>query len=212
MNRKSAGGAYSLLQENVSRETFLLMERYAALLLKWNKSINLIAASTEEELWQRHIEDAWQLAQFLPPASSAPKILDMGSGAGLPGVILCMLGYQVVMVESDMRKCVFIQEALRELGLQAEVKQQRIETLDAGKFDIVTARALAPLSQLITYAMPHLGITGQCLFPKGKQYSIELADARKSWQFTERIHPSQCHPQSVILQLSTIRSVNANVV
>lgn len=198
---------YSVIKKNVSRETFSTMEQYVALLLKWNKSINLIGASTENEIWDRHILDAWQIASYLPSVKTNPRLLDMGSGAGLPGMILSMLKYDVVMVESDERKCVFLQEAIRLLGLNAQVNNCRLELLDMGKFDIITARALAPLTQLIAYAFPHLGINGQCIFPKGETYSMELSEARKQWQFSDIIYPSQCHPKSVILQLSNISSV-----
>ena len=203
----NSNSGYSLIQKNVSRETFSLMEQYVALLLKWNKSINLIGASTENEIWDRHILDAWQIVQYLPSIKTKPRLLDMGSGAGLPGMILAMLGYELVMVESDERKCVFLKETIRVLGLHAQVNNCRMEVLDMGKFDIITARALAPLSQLLTYAFPHMGINGQCIFPKGQTYSMEIVDARKQWQFSDMVHPSQCHPKSVILQLSNISSV-----
>lgn len=203
----NSNSGYSLIQKNVSRETFSLMEQYVALLLKWNKSINLIGASTENEIWDRHILDAWQIVQYLPSIKTKPRLLDMGSGAGLPGMVLAMLGYDVVMGESDERKCVFLQETIRVLGLHAQVNNCRMEVLDMGKFDIITARALAPLTQLLTYALPHMGINGQCIFPKGQTYSMELAEARKQWQFSDMVHPSQCHPKSVILQLSNISSV-----
>jgi len=189
--------------QNVSRETKTRLDAYVAHLLKWNPKINLVAKDvTEQELWSRHIEDSLQLAPLIP---SDHRILDLGSGGGLPGMVLACLGYDITMVESDTRKCIFLEEAIRLCGTpKARVIHSRIEQLPTGQFDTITARALASLPELLTYAQPQLGIKSQCLFPKGERYRMELEEARGRWQFDCVEHPSLTSSKSVILQLTHI--------
>jgi 16S rRNA (guanine527-N7)-methyltransferase len=193
----------------VSRETIEKLEAYIAHLLKWNPKINLICPSTASDVWERHILDSIQLAAYIP---TQHRVLDIGSGAGLPGIPLAILGYDVTMIESDTRKSVFIQEAIRICGLgsHARIHPIRIEQLAKTEmFDTISARALAPLSALCTHAYPHMAGNAQCLFPKGQQYRIEMVDARKSWEYVSHEHPSASNSQSVILQLSALRPLAA---
>lgn len=193
------------LSQIVSRETIERLELYITHLLKWNPKINLIGPSTASDIWDRHILDSIQLAAYIP---THHRILDIGSGAGLPGVPLAIVGYDVTMIESDSRKSIFIQEAIRICGLSshARIHPIRIETLSTTeKFDTICARALAPLSALCTHAYPHLAENAQCLFPKGEQYRIEMGDARTAWDYVSHEHPSASNSQSVILQLSALR-------
>lgn len=189
----------------VSRETMERLQTYVAHLLKWNQKLNLIGPSTENDIWERHILDSLQLALYIPKGH---RILDLGSGAGLPGVPLAILGYDVTMVESDTRKAIAIQEALRLCGLgeKARVHAVRIEALPEGTYDTVTARALAPLPALCAHAYPHLGINAQCLFPKGERYRIEVEAMRNEWECYSHEHLSVSHSGSVILQLTNLRS------
>lgn len=196
--------AFIHLGLDVSRETFSLFASYVSLLLKWNPKINLIGPSTEYDIWERHIIDSVQLAPLIPPSH---RVLDLGSGAGLPGIPLAILGYDVTMVESDTRKSVFIQEAIRICGLgeRARVVNARIEALPEGTYETISARALAPLSELCTHAYPHMGINAQCLFPKGERYRMELEDAKGAWEFNSHEHSSISNSQSVLLQLTELR-------
>ena len=129
---------------NVSRETIDKFQAYLTLLEKWQRQINLVANSTLAEAWQRHILDSGQLAALYPPQTT--RVMDVGSGAGFPGLVLAIMGGVTVdLVESDQRKAVFLSTVIRELGLPAKVHNQRIETLPRLFPDVITARALAPV-------------------------------------------------------------------
>lgn len=194
----------SLLGKNVSRETIASFATYVALLLKWNPTINLIGPSTENDIWERHIIDSLQLAQWIPESH---RILDLGSGGGLPGIPLAILGYNVTMVESDQRKCIFLQEAIRTLGIgeRTRILNTRIESLPEETYETISARALASLSELCAHAYPHMGINAQCLFPKGERYRMEIEDARMKWDFHSHEHSSASHSQSIVLQLTDLQ-------
>ncbi|MBA4274476.1 MAG: 16S rRNA (guanine(527)-N(7))-methyltransferase RsmG [Alphaproteobacteria bacterium] len=188
----------------VTPEILSALDAYVAHLLKWNPKINLIGPSTEQDVWERHILDSLQLAVLIPLHH---RILDIGSGAGLPGVPLAMLGYDVTMVESDTRKSVFIQEAIRigGIGTRARVLAVRIEALPKGQYDTICARALAPLTELCAHAYPQMGTNAQCLFPKGERYRIEKAYAECAWSYHSHEHTSVSNAKSVILQLTDLR-------
>ena len=133
--------------ENVSRETFLRMKAYVDLLLTWNKRINLISKSTEPEIWKRHILDSAQLYPLIPRDCSS--LMDFGSGAGFPGLVLAIMGVRGVrLVESDARKCAFMREAARITQTEAQVLNQRVESIPPIAVDVITARALAPMADL----------------------------------------------------------------
>ncbi len=190
--------------KNVSRETFLHLEQYAALLLKWNQKINLIGKTTENELWARHIEDSLQLLPLIP--SSTKTLADFGSGAGLPGIIIAIArpDISVTLVEQDQRKSAFLIEAARALNLSnVTVMACDIHNVDVG-FDIVCARALAPLSELCALAYPRLGKNAICLFPKGENFATELAEAGDKWQFKHHEIPSKTNEKSCIVSLSEL--------
>ena len=150
------------------------LETYAQLLERWNRSINLVGRDTIGELWQRHFLDSAQLVSFLPPPppDRPRRVIDMGSGAGFPGMVLSLLGVgEVHLVESDRRKCAFLREVARSTGAQAQIHPVRIEHLESLKADVVTARALAPLDRLLDYAQKLLLPGGVCLFLKGRSVS-----------------------------------------
>ena len=158
---------------DVPRETQEKLDCYVQLLIKWQARINLISSKTLPEIWHRHILDSAQLVSYLPKTPSV--ILDMGSGAGLPGVILAILTrHQLHLVESDSRKIAFMRTALRETGTSAILHEQRMETVPALRPDIITARALAPLSQLITLASGQHHEEIEYLFLKGREAKQEL--------------------------------------
>lgn len=179
----SAGsGAAEALERRlgVSRETRERLEVYAALLRRWQGAINLVARSTLDDAWTRHILDSAQLFPLLPPDTET--LVDLGSGAGFPGLVLAILGVpKVHLVESDARKAAFLREVARATDTPVDVHVTRIERMTAIPADVVTARALASLTDLIGYARPFLKDSGVALFLKGRQVGEELTEAAKHW-------------------------------
>lgn len=191
---------------DVSRETIVKLEVFSGLLQKWTKSINLIAPSSVENIWARHIVDSAQLYHLAPKAWN--KWVDLGSGGGLPGIVIAILDDQsrpVTLIESDKRKCLFLDTVRRELSLNISVQNARIEACDLDDIDIVSARALAPLTNLLNYAGSMLSLDGIALFPKGAQYQSELEHAQKNWHFEVEEHQSQTNADSRVLRISRIR-------
>jgi 16S rRNA (guanine527-N7)-methyltransferase len=194
--------AVSLLGDTVSRETWERLDRFVALLLKWQKTTNLVAASTLPTLWTRHVADSLQLIRLAPVSR---RWIDNGAGAGFPGlVIACALAEtgQVHLVESNQKKAAFLREATRLLSLPAIVHAQRIEDFVAGTvepFDVVTARALAPLDRLLEYASPLLKKGAIGVFPKGQDVEVELTQAAKSWNIEFELVPSLTDAQARIV-------------
>lgn len=187
---------------NVSRESLPRLERYVALLLQWQRRINLIGPSTVDQVWQRHILDALQLVPLLPPGTRT--IADLGSGAGTPGLVLAIAtGLEVHLYESNGKKAAFLREAARHCEANAIIHQVRIETIGAdpglAKVDVVTARALAPLARLLDYAWPFLRGGAPGLFHKGQDVDAELTEASKSWRIIAERHPSLTDSKAVIL-------------
>lgn len=196
---------------DVSRETLARLETYAALLQKWNAAINLVAKSTLDELWQRHIVDSAQLARFFPQGQAVWA--DLGSGGGLPGLILAIMaletapGLRFHLVESDQRKATFLRQVARELALPVTVSAARIESLPPMAAQVISARALAPLPMLCGFAAQHLCPDGIAIFPKGSNAADEIAAARKLWSFDLEIFPSLTSTDAAILQMKMIRHV-----
>jgi 16S rRNA (guanine527-N7)-methyltransferase len=188
---------------NVSRETLEKLQSYAGLLVKWQKSINLVGGDTLSDLWRRHFWDAAQLVPLVPPDTQV--IMDFGSGAGFPGLVLAiMLDVEVNLVESSGKKVAFLREAARISGAHVKLHHGRIEKLSLPKSDLITARALAPLTQLLEFATPHLEPHGRCLFLKGARAEEELTEAMKKQSMTiERIQ-SATDPKGVILSIREI--------
>ena len=189
---------------NVSRETKEKLVQYSALLGKWNKSINLIAPSTVPDIWHRHIEDSLQLIPLLPTESS--DIIDIGSGAGLPAIIISLASqHNVTMVDSDKKKALFLKEARRILNAEYTVICNRIEKIEQRAYDIITSRACADLDKLLTLSEPFLKEKSYCLFHKGRNYSKEVDDAEKKWSFAMEIIPSKTDNEAAILKLTNIQ-------
>jgi 16S rRNA (guanine527-N7)-methyltransferase len=187
----------------VSRETFARLEQFVALLLKWNKAINLIGKATEADIWQRHILDSVQLFPLLK--QDARLLTDFGSGAGFPGIILALLGApHVVLVESDQRKCAFLSEAGRLSTSKVTVHNARIEMLTPWKSDVITARALAPLGKLLELTYPFASPATQFLFLKGVNTSSELSEAEEKWHLEKHLHSSITAENSWIVELHTV--------
>jgi 16S rRNA (guanine527-N7)-methyltransferase len=168
----------------VSRETLERLSLYAELLVRWQKRINLVAPATIPQLWHRHMFDSAQLLPLIPTSTKA--LVDFGSGAGFPGLVIALClqpAVQVDLYESDQRKAVFLQEVIRQTGAPARVISQRIEMAPAQNADVIMARALAPLPKLfaLTERFWHPGLIG--LFLKGKEVESEIASCSPRWRF-----------------------------
>lgn len=193
---------------NVSRETMERLQAFVVLLKHWNARINLIAPSTLPDLWQRHIVDSAQLFEHAP--ADARHWVDLGSGGGLPGFVCAIMAQErmplcrFTLIESDKRKSAFLMTVARELGLTIAVMAQRIEAAPPQMADVVSARALAPLVQLMALVERHLRPGGIALLPKGKSHSEELAAARVGWQFDVAEIESQTDPLARLLILKDI--------
>lgn len=183
------------------------LDAYVELLLRWNARINLVGRATVETVWQRHIEDSLQLLPLLPSGDGA--MADLGSGAGLPGLVLAIAtGRPMHLVESDRRKAAFLTEAAGRLGLdRVTIHPTRIEAARLPPISLLTARALAPLDMLLTYAQRLLAPGGTAIFPKGRSAEAELAEAGKAWSFTLDRFASRTAPEATIFRLSEIRHV-----
>jgi len=205
----AADKAAALALTPVSRETADRLDRYVALLLQWQAKTNLVAPSTLPQLWTRHVSDSLQLLALAPAA----KIwADLGSGGGFPGVVLaCALaeipGAMIHLVERNAKKGAFLREALRITGVPGTIHLADIgDNVDSaiGKVDCVTARALAPLHQLIGFAEPLVRQGAKALFMKGQDVDVELTEATKYWNVTPKLHSSRTGGHGWIVELDHI--------
>ena len=186
---------------NVSRETLDRFAAYLSLLEKWQKSVNLVARTTLGIAWQRHILDSGQLARYLP--SGCKTIMDVGSGAGFPGLVLSIMqGATVHLVESDHKKTVFLQTVIRELGLSAIVHNERIESLTKVAPDVITARAFAPLGKAVGLLAPHMEPHTVLLLLKGRNVEEELTEMPDYPIMSAVTYPSLSDPDGVVLKLT----------
>jgi 16S rRNA (guanine527-N7)-methyltransferase len=197
---------------DVSRETKDKLSLLESELRRWQSIKNLVGPGTLDHIWDRHIVDSLQLLEHAPEARTW---LDLGSGAGFPGLVLAIAGFerglQVDLVESNSRKCAFLRHIARLTGVRAKVHEARLETIIpefVGKTDIVSARALASLAKLLEWTEPLLkaGTTG--LFPKGRDVESELTEARESWTFNLDILPSRTDAEARILRITSIESLS----
>lgn len=174
----------SKLVPNVSRETFDDLVQFSHLLVKWNESINLIRYHSIDELWERHILNCTSLVSLIPKDSRT--LIDLGSGAGFPGIILQILtGFDTHLIESDTRKCIFLTEVGRQLQLSITVHNARIEQLTPWESDVITARALAPLPKLLELGKPFIEKTKICLFQKGENSIKEIYQTGRQLDVTD---------------------------
>ena len=196
--------AIALNQDSVSRETWARLDAFVARVIQRQETMNLIAPSTIPRIWTRHVADSLQL---LPLATGARRWIDFGSGAGFPGLaIACALvettGGQIHLVESTQKKAAFLRETIDALHLPAIVHAQRIEDFTRSnklRFEVVTARAVAPLEKLLGYANPLLKTGAVGLFPKGQDVEAELTAASKSWKIDIDLIPSKTDPHGRIV-------------
>jgi 16S rRNA (guanine527-N7)-methyltransferase len=184
------------------------LKQYQGLVEKWTPRINLVGRSTVADIWDRHIIDSLRLCALDLPL--ARRWVDLGSGGGFPGLVVAVVlacrgdRTEVVLVESDARKAVFLRQAARQLGLTTTVHAERAESLPPQHADVVSARALAPLDRLCEIAHRHLAPSGVCLFPKGEKAEEEIAVARRSWRFELDAVDNKDHKRSPLLLLRNL--------
>jgi 16S rRNA (guanine527-N7)-methyltransferase len=188
------------------------LERYAALLRKWNTVQNLVSRETVDELWPRHIEDSLQLMRFVRPTDT--HVVDLGSGGGFPAIPMAIASRETerrfTLVEPIAKKVAFLRTVARELDLPVTVLATRAEQIDSREtFDLVTSRALAALPALCAAALTVVKIDGHCLFPKGRNYRQELDAAAANFHFDVIVHPSESDAEGVILEISNLRVKSA---
>lgn len=209
----AADRATALALTPVSRETEGRLDRFIDLLWTWQAKTNLVSPATLPKLWSRHVSDSLQLLDIVP---NAKVWMDLGSGGGFPGMVLaCALadtpGALVHLVERNGKKAAFLREALRVTGAPGMVHLADIEdTVDSatGPIDCVTARAVAPLHQLISYAAPLVKKGAKALFLKGQDVEVELTEATKYWKIKPRLHPSRTGGHGWIVEIDKIERCN----
>jgi 16S rRNA (guanine527-N7)-methyltransferase len=190
-----------LHSHNVSRETMSKFYCYEKLLLKWQETKNLIGKSTIASLWDRHFLDS---AQLIDIPMKGP-ILDIGSGAGFPGLVLSiLLPTKVFLVESDTKKSMFLNTVIAEVGCNAEVINKRLEDIQPFNVQTITARALAPLSRMLIFIEPFITSSTECIFLKGKNAQDELTKAKKDWNMKIIEIKSKTDSEATILHLKEV--------
>lgn len=188
------------------------LKAYVGLLAEWNERHNLVARSTMADVWRRHVWDSAQLLQFIP--GDARSLADLGSGAGFPGLVLAILlrerpGFRPVLFESTGKKAGFLEMAAKAAGVTVEVRNTRIEDTKPEPFDVVAARACAPLDRLLAYAQPFQGPRTVNLFLKGQNVAAELTEARKLWTMRVEPHPSLTDSSGTILEIRELAHVRS---
>lgn len=190
----------------VSRETIWALERYKALLEKWSARINLVGPSTLPHFWQRHILDSAQILLHLD--EMPPSLMDFGSGAGLPGLVLARLladrtdgQARVTLIEASNKRCGFLREAARALEVQVDNVCAKIEHVAAFPCNIVTARAFAPLHLLLDHAKPWADLGARLFFLKGDDVQSEIEKASTKFAFRSKLHPSLTDPHGCCLEI-----------
>lgn len=183
------------------------MDAYVSLLEEWQSKMNLVSSSSLPDVWNRHVLDSGQLYKYIK--DSDKTIFDFGSGAGFPALVLAIMdegkNRKFHLVESDGKKCSFLETVIKECQLNAVVHNKRIEKISVPSADLITARALAALDKLLAYALPYMSEKTRCLFLKGKKAPEEIKAAEKKWSFKKTIHLSLSGEEGRILELSEVK-------
>lgn len=196
----------------VSRETLARLKTYAGMLEDWNARHNLVSRGSLADVWRRHFWDSAQLMPLIP--ADAKSLVDLGSGAGFPGLVLAELlrdrPIRVVLYEATIKKCHFLEAVAERLGLKTEIRNARVEDAKPEPFDVVTARACAPMDRLLAFAHRFWGPGTMGLFLKGQNVEVELTAAQKSWRIKLERHASQSGSTGVILEVRELKRVAAS--
>ena len=203
MNKISIASQFNLNKIQVEKVDFFITS-----IIEHNKHTNLVGKSTIENIWSRHIWDCLQLTKHI--SNKRLKIIDLGTGAGLPGILLSIAGYQkVLMVDSIKKKTDFVKKIIKELSLPAKIQNKRIEKRPVSQHDIVVSRALAPLVKLLTYSLMHSNKNTTSLFLKGRNVNNEIDIAMKEFFFDFEKIKSSSSVDGCVLKIKNIRTKNA---
>ena len=200
---------------SVSRETLQRLYSYEMMVSRWNSTINLVSKTSLKDLWGRHIVDSSQIYSCAQP--KAGLWLDLGSGGGFPGVVIAIIAkelspkLEIVLVESDTRKCIFLRSVIRELGIGARVKNSRIEAFELSNVSFLSARALANMNSLCGFAEKFVSRETICFFPKGEFYKKEVAECKKNWNFEHEIVKSRTSDKGRIIVLRSLERVRRRI-
>ena len=196
MNKEDVVTRFGLTKMQIKK-----IERFVLEIFEFNKHTNIVGKSTLENVWERHIADSLQLSFFISKKKS--KIFDLGTGGGLPGIPLCVLGYSnVFMVDSVGKKINFVRDIIKLLSLSAKTQKKRIEKLDIGKADLIVSRALAPLNKLLSYSLLHSNKNTTSLFLKGRNVYKEIEMAKESFYFNYEIFKSVSSEEGCVLKIT----------
>lgn len=194
---------------SVSCETMGLLTIYHDLLVEWQSKFNLVSNSSLQQAWNRHFEDSVQLYEYIP--QNAVSLIDFGSGAGFPAMVLAIIAKEktpylnFTLVESIKKKTLYLNEVALKTGVSVNIINDRIENIKKQKYDVITSRAMTSLNDLLKYAYPFCHKQTVCIFPKGKNYSSELAEAHKTWKFKCDIKQSKVSDEGKILIVTDIQ-------
>lgn len=196
---------FELLNKHVkvSRETCERLTLYYDLLVKWQSKVNLVGPDTIADAWKRHFLDSLQLAYFIENRDGI--IVDIGTGAGFPGLVLAIAGYDVHLIESDTKKVSFLKEVARITHTNVAIHHNRVENISIDNVSVIVSRACAPLEKLFSYSEKFVSHGTICLFHKGKNYSKDIEDANSHWQFDVAALPSVTDVEGVILKVENLR-------
>lgn len=201
----------TVVENSVSRETLERLKAYEASLHEWQKKFNLVSNASLEDAWNRHFLDSMQLFNFIP--KTARNLCDFGSGAGFPGMVLAIMAKEktpylkVSLIESIKKKTLYLNEVNKITEANAVIINDRIENIPPQSFDVITSRAMASLKDLLNYTKKFFGKNTVCIFPKGKSYAEEIAEAEKFWKFDCKIVPSEMSSEGVILIITNLSAI-----
>ena len=200
MNKDDVVSKFGLTRTQVSK-----IERYVLEMFEFNKHTNIVGRSTLENVWERHIADSLQLSLFI--SQKKFKVFDLGTGGGLPGIPLSVLGYDnVFMVDSVGKKIDFVRGVIKLLSLSAKTQKKRIEQLNIGKADLIVSRALAPLNKLLSYSLLHSNKNTTSLFLKGRNVYNEIEMAKKNFYFNFQTFKSISSKEGCVLKIKNIKT------
>ncbi|MDC0232848.1 16S rRNA (guanine(527)-N(7))-methyltransferase RsmG [Pelagibacteraceae bacterium] len=202
MNKEGVINKFGLTKNEITK-----IERFVLEIFEFNKHTNIVGKSTLENIWERHIADSLQLSLFVYEKNS--KIFDLGTGGGLPGIPLSILGYKnIFMVDSVGKKIDFVRGVIKLLSLSAKTQKKRIEKLNIGKADLIVSRALAPLNKLLSYSLLHSKKNTTSLFLKGRNVYNEIEMAKKKFNFSFEAFKSISSEEGCILKIKNIKIKN----